>query len=139
MKIPRQLSARVDESLARDIRTLRLAGLSWSQMVKWGVTLLADVYRQAYIYRQAPPCTTPILKSYIYAPYDPNHQGPPWITEEETTHEDDRPLRADVPRPRPARVADLELPGLGLRQQDDDAPGESEVRPRVPSADAAVR
>ena len=83
--LPRQLSARVDKELARDIRCLRLAGLSWSQMVKWGVTLLTSVYRQAYIYRQAPPCTTPILESFIYAPYDPNHQGPPWITEDTTT------------------------------------------------------
>lgn len=81
-ELPKQLSARVDTSLARDIRTLRLAGLSYSQMVKWGVALLADVYRGAWRYRQAPLLKTPILKSYLYAPYDPEHQGPPWPVEE---------------------------------------------------------
>ncbi|AUG87255.1 hypothetical protein KGG77_gp13 [Streptomyces phage Omar] len=139
MKIPRQLSARVDADLARDIRCLRLAGLSWSQMVKWGVALLANVYRQAYVHRQAPPCTTPILKSFIYAPFDPNHQGPPWITEEETPREDaEVPGQGDRHADRPAGrvLPDLDLAGLGLRAED--AAGQSEVRASVPPADAAL-
>jgi hypothetical protein len=132
------LSARVDTDLAREIRTLRIAGLSYSQMVRWGVTLLADVYRQAWIYQQVPATKTPVLKSYIYAPYDPTHQGPPWLEEEESTHEDRSEVRPDVPGPRPAGLPDLELAGLRLRREAGDAPGQGEVRPRVPSADATL-
>lgn len=120
-ELPRQLSARVDASLARDIRALRLAGLSYSQMVKWGVALLADVYRAAWANRQAPVCKTPILKSYIYAPYDPDHQGPPWLEEEA-----DREDRTEVPapadrepdRPDSAVLPGLELAGLRLRERE---------------------
>lgn len=83
-RYPRQLSARVDDELLRNMRTLRVAGLSWSQMVKWGVALLADTYRASWIYGAAPPAKTPILKSYIYARYNPDHQGPPWLDEKET-------------------------------------------------------
>jgi hypothetical protein len=137
-KFPRQLSARVDPELVRHIRTLRIAGLSYSQMVKWGVALLADVYRQAWIYRQAPPTETPVLKSYIYAPYDPNHQGPPWLDDEETTHEAHREAPADLPDRGPAGLPHLDLAGLGLRPETGDAPGEGGVRPDVPSADTAL-
>ncbi|QPB09892.1 hypothetical protein KGG73_gp58 [Streptomyces phage Sentinel] len=138
-RFPRQLSARVDPELVRHIRTLRIAGLSYSQMVKWGVALLADVYRQAWIYRQAPPGETPILKSYIYAPYDPNHQGPPWLDDEEITDEDRSEVRPDVPGPGPAGLPDLDLAGLGLRREAGEAAREGDVRARVPHPDAAVR
>ncbi|MFJ3775252.1 hypothetical protein ACIPX0_26515 [Streptomyces sp. NPDC090075] len=78
--LPRQLSARTDEALAKQIRTLQLAGLSYSQMVKWGVALLSDVYAAAWEYRLVPVGETPRLKSYIYG--TPGEAGsPPWLPE----------------------------------------------------------
>ncbi|MEU4984875.1 hypothetical protein [Streptomyces sp. NPDC021969] len=82
-ELPRQLSARVDRSLARDIRALRLAGLSYSQMVKWGVALLADVYRGAWQYRVVEVGKTPELKSYLYDHGVSKTSGPPWAEVEE--------------------------------------------------------
>ncbi|MGW8630579.1 hypothetical protein [Streptomyces sp. NPDC055793] len=140
-ELPRQLAARVDRSLARDIRALRLAGLSYSQMVKYGVALLADVYRGAWQYQQAPVFKTPILKSYIYAPYDPTHQGPPWIEPKETDREDP----AEVPAPSDRQPDDagtavhpgLELAGLSLRV--DPAAEDGELHRAAELADATLR
>lgn len=87
--LPRQLSARVDKELVHHIKTLRRAGLSWSQMVKWGVTLLADVYAAAWEHRIVPVGETPQLKSYIYAKTGRESGTPPWpdVTTDTTTKE----------------------------------------------------
>src|SRR5690606_10297934 len=138
-RYPRQLSARVDDELRRNMLTLRIAGLSWSQMVKWGVALLADVYRAAWIYGQAPPTKTPILKSYIYARYNPDHQGPPWIDEENTTDAEERPEvhregRRHPDRPAGGSLPALDLPGLGRDEEAD-----LEAEPVADAPDPAVR
>ncbi|USH44650.1 hypothetical protein SEA_BROPLEASE_66 [Streptomyces phage BroPlease] len=83
--LPRQLSARVDKELIGSIRMLRRAGLSWSQMVKWGVALLADVYAAAWEHRIVPIGETPELKSFIYAKRKREQGTPPWHTEDTDT------------------------------------------------------
>ncbi|MEU9605429.1 hypothetical protein [Streptomyces sp. NPDC048057] len=74
------MSARVDGSLAQDIRALRQAGLSYSQMVKWGVALLADVYQAAWQYRLVAVGETPELESYNFNRVR-KESGPPWVEE----------------------------------------------------------
>ncbi|WJN62603.1 hypothetical protein [Streptomyces phage phiScoe1] len=139
MKMPRQLSARVDSKMARQIRTLRYAGLSYSQMVKWGVALLADVYAAAWEHKVVHLGETPELQSYIFKPNAYKFDGPPWADEEDTNHEEEPADR--VPGHGRAGLPRLELAGLrlaGPEAEAGDAPDQGEVHPRVPSADAAV-
>ncbi|ATI18768.1 hypothetical protein SEA_DAUDAU_67 [Streptomyces phage Daudau] len=130
----------MDTELMRHIRTLRLAGLSYSQMVKWGVALLADVYRAAWQYRVVPFPETPELQSYIYAK-GAKASGPPFPEDTEETPHEEAPADRDPDRRR-AGLPDLELPGLGLaglQPEAGDPAGEGEVRPGVPHPYAAVR
>ncbi|MFE3589439.1 hypothetical protein ACFXOY_18235 [Streptomyces niveus] len=65
-ELPRQLSARVDEDLARHIKTLAPAGLSYSELIKRSVALFAEVYAVAVANGVAEPHEVPRLTAYRY-------------------------------------------------------------------------
>ncbi|MFD7259348.1 hypothetical protein [Streptomyces sp. NPDC059874] len=65
-KLPRQLAARIDEALAKDIATLAPTGLSYSDIVKRSVALFAEVYQVAVANRVAAPDEIPTLIAYQY-------------------------------------------------------------------------
>ncbi|MFI5863534.1 hypothetical protein [Streptomyces sp. NPDC051546] len=65
-KTPRQLSARVDEPLAKDIETLAPTGLSQSEIVKRSVALFAEVYKVAVDNKVAAPSEIPVLIAYQF-------------------------------------------------------------------------
>lgn len=66
MKLPRQLSARVDDDLARHIETLAPTGLSYSDIIKQAVAQFADTYAVAVANGVAEPHEIPKLTAYRY-------------------------------------------------------------------------
>jgi hypothetical protein len=138
--MPRQLSARVDRSLAQDVMILRRTGLSYSEMIKMAIHLLAMVCHTAWINRVVEPGEMPELIAYKYRMTPKPRPIEGELTLEETPDEDRSPLRPDVPRPRTAGLPDLELAGLGLRDAPTGNPArQGEVRARLPRPDQAVR
>jgi hypothetical protein len=139
-EMPRQLSARVDDELARHIRTLAPTGLSYSEIIKQAVAQFATVYRVAVENGVAEPDEIPKLTAYRYElPPKPQPPRTGAITLKETPHEDRSPIRPDVPRPRPAGLGHLDLAGLRLGRQARETSGAGEVRPGVPHPEQAVR
>ncbi|WP_405799508.1 hypothetical protein [Streptomyces sp. NBC_01506] len=65
-ELPRQLSARVDEELARHITTLAPTGLSNSDLIKRSIALFAEVYAVAVENGVAEPREIPKLTAYQY-------------------------------------------------------------------------
>jgi hypothetical protein len=90
MTTPRQLSARVDDDLARNIEALAPTGLSYSEIVKRSVALFATVYRVAVENGVARPHEIPTLTAYKF-------QLPPL--------------------PQPPRTGQLQLPRLNLTKE----------------------
>ena len=65
-KLPRQLAARMDTDLARNVAALAPTGLSYSEIVKRSVALFAEVYRVAVEHQVAQPHEIPRLIAYKY-------------------------------------------------------------------------
>ncbi|MCX5236211.1 hypothetical protein OG824_13470 [Streptomyces prunicolor] len=138
--LPRQLSARTDAELARHIETLQRARLSYSEMVKWGVALLADVYSAAWEYQVVPIGETPELKSYVYNRQATDKKGPPWpAPDEESTDEAHHQDRAGLRDRRPTRLPGLDLPGVRKPiAEARDAAREGEGHPRIQRPEGAL-
>ncbi|AFU62125.1 hypothetical protein D854_gp17 [Streptomyces phage R4] len=110
--LPRQLSARVDQSLAQDVKLLRRTGLSYSEMIKTAIHMMAMICHTAWINRAVPVGEVPELIAYKYrmTPKPAPIEGE--LNLQETPHEEDR---ADHRRrsDRPARLLpDLDAPRL---------------------------
>jgi hypothetical protein len=65
-KLPRQLAARMDADLARNVAALAATGLTYSDIVKRSVALFAEVYQVAVDNRVAQPHEIPTLIAYKY-------------------------------------------------------------------------
>ncbi|MGW3323910.1 hypothetical protein [Streptomyces virginiae] len=65
-KTPRQLAARIDEGLAKNIETLAPTGLSQSEIVKRSVALFAEVYKVAVDNKVAAPDEIPTLIAFQF-------------------------------------------------------------------------
>ncbi|MGW0861271.1 hypothetical protein [Streptomyces sp. NPDC002611] len=89
-KMPRQLAARMDADLARNVAELAPTGLSYSEIVKRSVALFTTVYRVAVQNGVARPHEIPTLTAYRY-------QLPPL--------------------PQPPRTGALDLPRLNLPKE----------------------
>jgi hypothetical protein len=64
--LPRQLSARVDEELARHIQTLAPTGLSYSEIIKRAVAQFALTYSVAVDHGVAKPHEIPRLTAFKF-------------------------------------------------------------------------
>ncbi|MGW8953472.1 hypothetical protein [Streptomyces sp. NPDC055709] len=65
-ELPRQLSARVDDRLAADLKALAPTGLSYSEIVKQAVHNFAELYQVAVTNGVARPNEVPIPIAYKY-------------------------------------------------------------------------
>lgn len=90
--MPRQLAARMDEALAKNVKALAPTGLSYSEIVKRAVALLAEVYEVAVANGVAEPNEIPKLTAFQY-------QLPPKWT------------------PPPPRTGAIQLPKLNLPKE----------------------
>ena len=115
MSLPRQLSARVDKELARNLEDLAPTGLSYSEIVKQSVALFATVYRVAVENGVAKPNEVPELTAYRYKlpPLpQPPRTGALNLPPRRAPHEEASPVRPAHPvRPGSSPV---QLPRLGL-------------------------
>ncbi|ATI18931.1 hypothetical protein SEA_ANIMUS_67 [Streptomyces phage Animus] len=90
-ELPRQLSARVDDRLAADLKILAPTGLSYSDIVKRAVHNFAEMYQVAVTNGVARPQEIPIPIAYKYAL---------------------------PPLPQPPRTGELHLPRIPLRSKE---------------------
>ncbi|QFG12500.1 hypothetical protein SEA_ALVY_72 [Streptomyces phage Alvy] len=142
-ELPRQLSARVDKELARNLTDLAPTGLSYSEIVKQSVALFATVYRVAVENNVAEPHEIPELTAYRYK-LPPKWTPPPPRTGALTLPPKRSTPREEVPavRPparRPAGARDSALPGLGLAGHPRARGVLGQAGPRPEPADAPMR
>ncbi|MGW6600570.1 hypothetical protein [Streptomyces sp. NPDC055036] len=103
-KLPRQLAARMDEALAKNVEILAPTGLSYSEIVKRSVALFAQVYTVAVENGVAEPREIPKLTAFQYQlPPKPQPPRVGAITIKETPREEAHQGPARPPLPRPDR------------------------------------